>query len=312
MADTTQAEEKQVYELTPEELDSLEQESEEGTTQEEKGEEKKEESTKSQSDSSEKEELSSDEGEKGEEAPEQPEEKEEKTGDPLKDTQRAFHQKAQEAAEWRKKYEELEKKLQELEGKKFEDFEELSDEEFEVLKAEDPEAAFAYLQEKTEYERWQQMQQQKQEMEEAQAIEQTQMQTWNNIVEFVKELGYDPEKDQQKFQEFLQSEEFKKIDQFVTQNFIPQNGVYTKEQIEAAYKALNFENLAAKERVNGRYEAVEDIAKASNTGSRFDRIPKTESGREKDKFANWTAADLQNASEAEIREYEKWLEEQGL
>ena len=296
--------EKPIFELSPEDLENMEKELEESGQVEQgsdTGTHEDDEPAKSQesgSEQGEEPEKSSDEG--GEEG----KETHERTEEPA--------QKSDEAEEWRRKYEELEKKLQELEGKKFEDFEELTDEEFEILKQEDPEAAFQYLQEKEEYERWKQMQEEKQQMEEQQQLQQAQMQTWNNIVEFAKAVGYDPEKDEKAFQQFLQSDEFRKLDQFVTENFVPKNGVYTKEQMEMAWKALNFEKLAAQERINGRQEAVEDISKAGMGGSRFDRAPKTEPGREREKFANWTAEDVLNATEEEIAQYEKWLEEQGL
>ncbi|NOY58916.1 MAG: hypothetical protein GXO75_08270 [Calditrichaeota bacterium] len=301
-----QNEDREIFELTPEDLDSLEEELEK-EVQAEQGSDtgtQDEEAAKSQ-------ETDTGEGEKGESGDEGGEKSQEKGEER---TEQASKEKEveDEAEKWRQKAEELEKKLLELEGKKFEDFEELTDEEFEILKEEDPEAAFQYLREKEEYERWKQLQEEKKQMEEEAQIQQAQKQTWENIVEFAKSVGYDPESDAENFQKFLQSEEFRKLDQFVTENFLPRNGVYTKEQMEMAWKALNFEKLAAQERINGRQEAVEDISKAGQGGSRFDRASRTDAGREKEKFANWTARDIMNATEEEIAQYEKWLEEQGL
>jgi hypothetical protein len=211
------------------------------------------------------------------------------THDPLKDTKAALTREQQRRAELEKKVAELERLRRD---DKIQGFQELTSEQLEELKYDDPDAYIDYRLRKAEVE-------QVKGASETDAIRQRQEAQLSQIYEFAQSTGVDVN-DQTKIGEFFASPEFRQLDQFVTENFKPNDqGLYTPSQMDVAWKALNLDKIVAEKSQAVRSEVINSIQKAGNGGSKLDRLPKTAGASKSVAPGELTIDDIDKMSEAE-------------
>lgn len=241
-----------------------------------------------------------------EETEPEPEKPEGKTGDPLKDTKAALTREQQRRAELERKLAEMEERLRQLQ--KPAEFEELTEEELEELKYDDPDAYVQYMLDKERYE------QQKQEYE-AQTQQVIFQRQANELAEFAQDIGVNIN-DQAKLQEFLNSDDMKTLAQFVTDTMKPdENGIYTKDRLAAAWKALKFDTevqrRAQEEKQKAAQQTVEQIQRAQKGGSALDRVGRGDTTPPKT-FNQMTPEEIDQLSEEEVEQYLRELEQEAL
>lgn len=211
------------------------------------------------------------------------------THDPLKDTKAALTREQQKRAELEKKVAELEKLRRD---DKIQGFQELTAEQLEELKYDDPDAYVDYRLRKAEVD-------QVKGASETDAIRQRKEAQLSQIYAFAQSTGVDVN-DQTKISEFLTSKEFRQLDQFVTENFKPNDqGLYTPQQMDVAWKALNLDKIVAEKSQAVRTQVIDAIKKAGNGGSKLDRLPKTAGAAKGVAPGELTIDDIDKMSEAE-------------
>jgi len=219
-------------------------------------------------------------------------------GDPLKDTKA-----------WATKLAEENKRLKaELEDRRrkdltsgFEDFEILTDDEFEMLSEEDPVAARDYVRRETEYNRRQGEIKQLDQARAASVQDEVYNRTVANVAVFAQKIGVN----ETELNKFIESPDFLHLTQYVAKNFRPaDNGVFSPDQLMDAYKYLNYEKALAKARTSGRQVAINDIIKASGTGSRLEKIQSDGGNTTRPrKLENLTQDEILKMSEAQLNAY---------
>lgn len=234
-----------------------------------------------------------------------------KTGDPLKDTQRAFHEERRLRKEAEQREAGLKKELRELKAPKPPKF--LNEEELEELRLNDYEAYVearerqrVYDEQRAEWDR----KIQEEDAAESQRLEgQALKNTFASFVEFAGEvLGVagDPEKpfgDQpQEIQDFYKSPEFRRILDRTERHphrYYESEGHITLETLRELHTVLNVDTIKQAEREAGRQEAAQRIDAAAKGGSKLDRVPQGQQsgGKPTDKLSQDEILEL---SEAEI------------
>lgn len=318
-------EKKDVTNLSPEEADELlaqENADPEGEEAEKPEEAKKEAGEEATPDPKE---QKKEDGEGGEK--EQPEkdarpesEEEDKTGDRLKDTQRAFHERSRKLKEAELENERLKAELEAMKAKtgerKYEDG--LTREELEELQYEDPE-------------KWRKVMNAREaaDSERDQAVHRSEEMTQEivskrqllNTLEFAAnalgldlsqvENPYDPSQLPEKMVQYLRSPEFQRLEAEVTENFRPgENGIYTAAQLEKAHRLVNWENFAAEQRQKGAEISLMAIRKAAETGHKLDSAPKGDGAKGMKPIEALTQEDIEAMGAGELESYYKLLEEQ--
>ena len=203
----------------------------------------------------------------------------------LKDTQRAFHEKAQEVAKLKR---ELEAKKLELEKAKLEKdggFKKLSEDELAELRIDDPDEYIKYRDALKEHE--EKVQQLEATAVTSKAEEAGRANLTNAISVFAELNGWDLSKvtdpyDQSQYPpevaEFFRSADFQKFDKFVTDTFVPnEEGVYTAETLKNAHFLMNRDTILAERQLDASRKTVDAIKRAANGGSRLDTVPKDKS-----------------------------------
>jgi len=234
--------------------------------------------------------------------------------DPLKETQRAFHKGRRELKDAQLKITELEEKIKLLQSGNSE-FKELSQEKLEELKYDDTDKYLEYLEKKRQHDADRAETERKQA--ETSAEIQTQRQMLNTF-EFIQEsVGIDfsevknpldiesyPPDIANQIQEYAKSEEFRKLEAFVRENFKPgKDGVFTAQQLRAANKAVNFDILAAKERAKAANTTVEKIKKAANGTSKLNGSPRDDKATDRKPIESLTQEDIELMGENELNSY---------
>ena len=256
------------------------------------------------------------EGEGGEGSPEEGKEEAEKevTHDPLKDTQRKLHEVAQENA--RLKREILDQKkahLKETEPAKPQDYTEkqLSD-----LKVDDPDRYVEIMIERKEHERrvrdFRARQKSIEDEELAVSREIASQNTLLGILQAARELtGLEPdfgtglERQPKEILDFVNSNEFKKVDQFLDKegrHYAEPDGSFSARTIVMAFKDLNTDFLLARARREGGDRTVLNMQAAAKAGSKLSKAPAGQ--RPPNLKTPKTQADFERMTEEELNSVE--------
>jgi|GEM_PF-1745236 len=253
-------------------------------------------------------------------------------GDPLKDTQKAFHEKSKALKQAEEKIRKLTQEIRELKEPQKPKNYNLSEEELERLRVDNPDGYIEAVQAKKDYDRDKEdydRQIKDAEEEELKLRQDAAAQdTIDSVIDFaVKVVGIEdgkkgkPWDDQpEELQEFYKSEKFQELISFVEANpkkFYEDDGSISADTLRMVWRDLHFDDLAKNERVTGRQETVEKIKRAAAGGSPFDRVPQEKGGRTAgtgktlDKL---TQAEIHDMSEEELASYEPeidFIEEEG-
>jgi len=243
-------------------------------------------------------------------------------GDPLKDTQKAFHEKSKALKAAEEKIRKLTQELRERkEPQKPENYD-LSDEQLETLRVDDPNGYIEAVQDKKDYDRAKEDydRETKEAEEEELKLRQdaAEQDTIDSVIDFALNIkGIEggkkgkPWDDQpEELKEFYQSDKFQELISFVEANpkkFYEDDGSITHDTLRMVWRDLHFDDLARSERVSGRQETVDKIKQAAGGGSKFDRVPREKGGRTAgtgktlDKL---TQAEIHDMSEEELASYE--------
>ena len=199
--------------------------------------------------------------------------------------EKKMHEATQTAADLKRQLDERDKRLFELEAKEIPEFEYLEDKDYAELPKDEQKI---YDQEKSQY-----------ETAVANRAQISNQKTIGNIAAFytqvlgtkqtVEEVLKDP-----KFGEFLKSDDFHKLDQFVTKKMQKEyDGTYSLDTLLTAHLALNRDRIVTDAETRGRTQAAEDIIKANNSdASTFDRVPKETGTRGVKKLSDYTADEI--------------------
>lgn len=242
-------------------------------------------------------------------------------------------QATMEASDLRKDLEKTKRELFELKNKQKPDFELLDEEDEQELKETDPDEYNKYVAEKQEFETAQR----------AVAIE-TVKNTFTNIAAFYKaikgvdvavsdliktkpmitedgQIITDPKTGQpiyepvnKEFGEFLQSDEFKKIDQYVMNNMrTDYDGSIPINVIHDAHLIVNKDKILSDAQLAGREQALNDINNANHSdASSFDTVPKSDGKTRAKKVSDLTDDEIENMSDRELAAMEKQMQEEGM
>ncbi len=224
-------------------------------------------------------------------------------GDPLKDTKAALTREQQRRADLEKENQQLRTDLRKV---SVSSFQELSDEQLTELKYDDPDAYVQYKLDKRDYESSQKSAEQD--------IENDRIQNqFSEITSFAKTQGIDVE-NEKNLKEFLSTDKFKQLDQFIMKNLKPnEGGLYSSEQMGRAYKMLfldeSMEKAVADAKLKSSIDVVDNISKLQKNGgggSDLDRIKKSDSDKPK-AASELDQSDIDLMSESELSQYEKEL-----
>lgn len=230
------------------------------------------------------------------------------TGDRLKDTQQALTKVQQQLKQTQQ---ELLALKESQEAERFKDFEQLNDAEKEQYRLEDPEGYEEYLKEEQEFFKFQAEREQKRVKTQ-----------WEIILESTEELlkeelgnpsfAIDPtipfQQQPPEVQKFIADVIKGKIDPYVTQNYkTNEMGLYTKDQIKAAYKILHLDSLIEKAKRGVREETIKDIEKAGKNASPLDTIPKSSGQHGGKKLEDLTPEEIASLTPEETDYYLKSL-----
>ena len=282
-------------------------------------EESEEETAEATTDDSEKDEDGGDEAEEDgqqEEDTDKAEEGEEKR-DPLKDTQRAFHEKARALKEAELENQRLKAELDALKtganGKKYGDG--LTDQELEDLQYEDPAKWREIMNARDKADAEREAAQQEHAQVGEQITAQRQLLHTLNFAQQV--LGVDmrsvadpfnPDNVPDQVKEFLQSQEFQRLEQEVVENFKPgADGIYTMDQMLKAHRLINWDKFAAEQRQAGASQSLTAIQKAAQTGSKLDTAPKGDGAKSMRSLEKLTQEDIMAMGAGELESYYKEL-----
>lgn len=252
-------------------------------------------------------------GEEGEKAGEAP------TGDPLKDTQKAFHKKAEENKRLLEENKKLQDRIKQLEEPEYPD--EYTAKDLQELRVDDPDEYDRVLEKRAEW------QEKKDEYDQTlseinQSIDRTATNiaaniTIGNVIDAAgKMLGIDVDPnlpfDEQpaEYQALLKSPEFKETMDTIDKNpkrFYEQDGSISAETILMVHRGLNFDKLVtAREsnaRVKGSENAIASIKHASDKGSKQDRVSSDHGDTRAKKFNKLTQEEIHQLSEEQLNAY---------
>lgn len=319
MAGKTEKPQVDLDNLTEEEAEKMLAQEEAADSDDGEKEEKSEKDAEATTDDSEKDDDGGEEAEEDgqqEEDTDKAEEGEEKR-DPLKDTQRAFHEKARALKEAELENQRLKAELDALKngaasgGKKYADG--MTDQELEDLQYEDPNKWRHVMndRDKADAEREAATQQHAQAGEEITAKRQL-----LNTLDFAQQvLGVDlssiadpfnPENIPEQVRKYLTSEEFQRLEKEVVDNFRPGNdGIYTSDQLQKAHRLVNWDQFAAEQRQKGAEASLMAIKKAAQTGSKLDNAPKNDGAKSMRSIDKLTQHDIEAMGAGELESYYK-------
>lgn len=281
----------------------------------------KDEDVEATTDDSEKDEDGGDEAEKEDGQQEEETEKAEEAGeekrDPLKDTQRAFHEKARALKEAELENQRLKAELDALKtganGKKYGDG--LTDQELEDLQYEDPAKWREIMNARDKADAEREAAQQEHAQVGEQITAQRQLLHTLNFAQQV--LGVDmssvadpfnPDNVPDQVKEFLQSQEFQRLEKEVVENFKPgADGIYTMDQMLKAHRLVNWDKFAAEQRQAGASQSLTAIQKAAQTGSKLDTAPKGDGAKSMRSLEKLTQEDIMAMGAGELESYYKEL-----
>ena len=213
----------------------------------------------------------------------------------------------QKVAKLQKLLNESEKTRYELEKSKKKEFTYLDEDEEDALMREDPDEYKKYQQDKQAHE--------KEQLEQVQVVQNS---IFNNIVGLFQKLTNNNDdievvKKSPEFQAWVKSDEFLKIDQYVTGNMMPRyDGVYTIDQMMDAHKIVNFNSIVSKSKVDGRKEALDDIENANKSGSKLDKISQDKKGKSSKKLKDLTFEEIDEMGVDELKQWEEDLKLQDM
>lgn len=217
----------------------------------------------------------------------------------LKGLQGLATKSKQELAQLRKDLQETKSKLQE---KLKSDFEELDEEQLDELRKEDPDAYIEYQKAKEKHDA---------DVKEAEAEylgEQVKLQA-DEAVNFIEErfgvrvdMSVPPDQQSEEVQKLMAEDgPLYAIDNYLKDNVVPKDGVYTSKQMNDAYKVLYHDQIIADARKGIREKTVDDIERASKGGSKLDKAgPGGGTNQGALKIDDLTQEEINNLSEAEL------------
>lgn len=216
------------------------------------------------------------------------------THDPLKDTQRAFHQKAEEAKRLREENERLFQQMNQLKETIGKTFVKMSDEDLDLLKRDDPDAYLKYREQEAALNNvetaFQQSQQQMAATRTVQAI--------NSVVQ--SELGINPGTEE--YEKFIHSPEFLKLDNWITQNMLPNpDGSYPEDAIRAGVFATMKDVILQKQRLKANNDLLNNIDNASKGAGIIDKA-KGAAIKAKRKLEDYTQDEIAAMGEDELNQ----------
>lgn len=246
------------------------------------------------------------------------EEGDEKAGDPLKDTQRAFHSERKARLKAEQELAEARKQLREATAPK--EPVKLTEEEVEDLKDTDPDAYFEYLENHNQFKRqkedYEQKVQTEVEAEKNLALAQAYEATVDSFMQFAREakgLSVAPGKkwaeQPEELRNYYDSPEFQKIIEAVEKNpkrYYEEDGSISFDTLRMVYRDLFFEDIAKGERINGRNEATNTIRRAAQGGSKLGMVPKETAGKGSTAgkaFDKLSYEEIQDLSPEEVSRY---------
>jgi hypothetical protein len=224
----------------------------------------------------------------------------------IKDLQAGFTKKAQEAAELRKKNQELLRQIEVMQREQVDTFKERTQEELEELKQYDPDAYIANMREKEVVE------QRRQELETS-ALMRKAMAEETAIEGFLMEqfpdvpFNFDePDlaKQDPKVREIFESGKIQRVREFVHNKIIEGDDGYTADDYKAAYLALFGDEVLAQAQARMREDTVAGIQNAPK-GSPLDKVKGKgrSDGVNVKKFDELTPEEIAEMSPEEVDEY---------
>lgn len=308
---------EEIFNASEEELEAMEAEAETGDTGEESTDEQVQnpEHPEDQAQDEETDEEESGEQETGSE------ESQEKTDDTdeaaatqkrVKDMHAEITRQQQANAELRRRIQEMEKQA---ELNKSSNFKELSPEELEDLKYDDPDKYAEYLISKREHEANKaSIEGELSHLRKNEAVNELR----NNLTAFAQKRLKVANADELKKQLGDTESETRKtveaLNEFMNENLNPVKvvdgfPVYSEQQFDIAYRALYNDKLESQVRTQAREEALAEIQRAANGGSHFDRMGANGNGGARSKkIEDYTAEEIYNMSESELDQIEKQFE----
>jgi len=230
------------------------------------------------------------------------------THDPLKDTKSALTKEQMRRAEiekdLEKAYDETKKLKKQLRESTVGEFSELSAEQLEEIKWDDPDAYRDYFLNKREYEARQKdvndAEQREQDAEIAQRDQGRLKSQADEILDFLKLRGVSAD-DEKAVTDFTSSDNFKKLDKFVTEKLKPnEDGVYSVDQMKIAWDVLNFEDIKSDIQAKTTAKTFEkNIEKAKNGGSPLDKMPRGATTKPKP-VSNMTLDEINDMDEKSV------------
>lgn len=262
---------------------------------------------------------------KDEPSPEQPESQESQPSQDddvppdLRSARQSYYKSREELKAERERIRQLELENLKLKAGRFQ---ELTAEQLDDLKIEDPDAYIEYREEEKRHRLTQDeiknIEQRHQKEESADAD----TQLFFDVVKFISSVtgveidNPEPGKLPKEITEFASSPEYKQVSDYLDKKFFSRGIMPDADDMMAAYRHVHFDKLVAMNAANQKNQIVNNINKASRGGSVFDRVP-GEQGRKSatTAFDKMTPAQqekfLENAGEKELEEYDRWLSSQG-
>ena len=214
------------------------------------------------------------------------------THDPLKDTQRAFHQKAEEVKRLREENEQLLNQLLEIKQQMVQSFKKLTPEELESLKYDDPDK---YLQYKQSEQQLQTIDNQATQVQQRIAAQKT-LENLNTVLQ--TELGIEPGTDE--YNQFIHSPEFQKVDAWITQNVLPNPDMsYTADAIKAAIFATLGDKVLQIQRKKAAENVVQNVQQAQRGATVIDKASGAQV-KTKRKLSDYTQEEIAQMGEDEL------------
>ena len=186
------------------------------------------------------------------------------THDPLKDTQRAFHQKAEEAKRLREQNEALLAQLTSMKESVGKTFTKLSDEDLDLLKRDDPDAYLRYREQENAIKKIDSaVEASRQQLAASRTVS-----AFNSVLR--SDLGIEPGTEE--YTKFTHSPEFVRLDNWITQNMLPNpDGSYPEDAIRAGIFATMKDTILQKQRLAANTNLLNNIENASKGAGIIDK-----------------------------------------
>jgi len=254
-------------------------------------------------------------------------EDDQKSGDPLKDTQRAFHKAnaekkklMEENAELRRRNLELTKPLKP---------DQLTDKELEDMKVLDPGRYAEVMIARSKYEEDVKVHDEKVEQHEAQSAAENEelaneASLYSLAAAATELLGFDDaidpsvpfDQQPEEYRQLLQSKELTATMEMIDKNperFYEADGSVSMDTILLVHRGLHHKSIEANGRVKGQQQALDNIKKARGQGSKHDKVGKGPAGGKSRKgIENLTQGEIHDMDPAQLDSYYKDAQAQGL